>query len=89
MLTGRQYLLLAAAISEWDTTLRSIRALPNVPLPIVAQLTNELHDLLLLWPGVHLPLTPSESRRVVRVAREYTRECTEELDDLLNPEGDW
>jgi hypothetical protein len=57
-----------------------------VPLPIVSQLSNELHDLLLLWPGVRLPLTQGETRRVIREARRYTRENTEELDELLNPE---
>lgn len=86
MLTQRQHLLLAVSIAEWDTTLHAMGVMHAVPYPEVAMVRDELHDLILMWPGVRLPLTEAEGRRVIRDARRYCTEHGDELDDLLRDE---
>lgn len=84
MMTARQHLVLALCIAEWDTAHDAMTAASVVPFAAIAAVRAELHDLILLWPDVTVPVTSGEARRVIREARRYCTEHGDELERLLS-----
>jgi hypothetical protein len=86
---NRKKLLLACAISEWDTAITHIETALRtgsitVSQPILDQLNHELSDLLSLWSGV--PRYQQDPWvALIAQARAYATEHQAEIDSLLNP----